>query len=238
MTVRIEQGQKRVRTYLDGLVVADTVKPMLVWEKPYFPTYYFPIGDVRADLLQTGQTHTSAELGAGRVLSVQVGDRRVEGVALRYDSSPLEKVRDLVRFKWSAMDAWFEEDEEVYTHARDPYTRIDILHSSRDVTVEISGLIIAKSVRPRLLFETGLPMRVYLPKTDVRMDVLEPSDTVTHCPYKGQAAHWSARIGDDLVRDVAWGYPTPLPGCEKIAGLLAFYTEKTDITVHDRTHAG
>jgi uncharacterized protein (DUF427 family) len=96
------------------------------------------------------------------------------------------------------VDAWFEEDEEVFTHPRDPHTRVDVLPSSRHVRVEVDGLTIAESASPRLLFETGLPVRYYLPKTHVRMDLLMPTDTVTHCPYKGQAEYWSVRAGDQV----------------------------------------
>jgi uncharacterized protein (DUF427 family) len=129
------------------------------------------------------------------------------------------------------MDAWFEEDEEVFTHARDPYTRVDILASSRHVRVEVGGLTIAETTQPTLLFETGLPTRYYVPKPHVRMDLLTPTETATHCPYKGQAAYWSVRIGDELVPDIAWSYPTPLPESQKIAGLVCFYPDKVDLYV-------
>jgi uncharacterized protein (DUF427 family) len=115
--------------------------------------------------------------------------------AARYGDSPITELRDLVRFDSEAMDAWYEEDEPVYVHPRDPHTRVDILASSRHVRVEIAGVTVADSPRPRLLFETGLPTRYYLPRTDVRMDLLEHSETVTRCPYKGQTEHFAARIG-------------------------------------------
>ena len=107
------------------------------------------------------------------------------------------------------MDAWFEEDEEVFTHARDPYTRIDILPSSRHVRIELDGVTIAESTSPRLLFETGLPARYYLPRPHVRMELLETTATVSHCPYKGQAEWWSVRTGDGVHVDLAWSYPDP-----------------------------
>ena len=136
-----------------------------------------------------------------------------------------------MRLQWDAMEAWFEEDEEVYTHARDPYTRVDILASSRKVRVRVDGVEVADSSNPRLLFETGLPVRYYLPRTHVRMDLLEHSPTVTHCPYKGQAQTWSVHAGDTLHEDLAWSYPAPLPESQKIAGLIAFYNEKVEIEV-------
>jgi uncharacterized protein (DUF427 family) len=127
------------------------------------------------------------------------------------------------------MDAWFEEDEEVFTHPRDPYTRVDILASSRHLRVEVDGTAIAESPSPRLLFETGLPVRFYLPKPHVRMDLLQLGETVTHCPYKGRAQSWSVRVGDRTYENYAWSYPTPLPESQRIAGLIAFYDEKVDL---------
>jgi uncharacterized protein (DUF427 family) len=201
--VRIEPGAKRIRAYLGGKAVADTTQPTLVWEVPYYPTYYFPAADVRTELLQPEA----------------------------FEEGATEELRGLIRLEWDAMDAWFEEDEEVFTHPRDPYTRIDILASSRHVRVEVDGMTIAESGSPRLLFETGLPVRYYLPKTHVRMDLLAPTDSVTHCPYKGQAGYWSVRAGENVPEDLAWSYPAPLPEAQKIAGLVSFYNERVDLYV-------
>jgi uncharacterized protein (DUF427 family) len=137
----------------------------------------------------------------------------------------------MLAFRWSAMDHWFEEDEEVYVHARDPYTRVDILPSSRSVRVEIDGTVIADSDHPTLLFETHLPTRYYFAKTDVRFELLEPGDRVTACPYKGTARYWSVRIGDAVHADIAWAYDHPLPESIRIAGLVAFYNERVDLVV-------
>jgi uncharacterized protein (DUF427 family) len=230
--VRIESSAKRVRAYLGGEVVADTLHPALVWEVPYYPTYYFPVDDVRTDLLvPDGQATHSPSRGDGRLFTIKAGGKEAPGAALRYEDSPMEELRQLVRLEWNAMDAWFEEDEEIFTHGRDPYTRVDILSSSRQVRVEVDGVTVAESASPKLLFETGLPARYYLPKPHVRMDLLIPSTTVSHCPYKGQAEYWSVRSGDGLHTDLAWSYRMPLPESQKIIGLIAFYNEKTDIYV-------
>ena len=230
--IRIEPGAKRVRAYLGGEVVADTTRPMLVWEIPYYPAYYFPVEDVRTDLLEAdGGVAHSPSRGDGRTFAVRAGGKEAPGAALRYEDSPIEDLRDLIRLQWDAMDAWFEEDEEVFTHPRDPYTRLDILPSSRHVRVEVDGVTVAESASPRILFETGLPPRYYLPKTHVRLDLLIPTDTVTHCPYKGQAAYWSVRAGDAVHQDLAWSYRAPLPESQKVGGLIAFYNEKVDLYV-------
>jgi len=231
--VRVETGAKRIRVVFGGSVVADTTRPLLVWEVPYYPTYYVPRADVRGDVLTpTGHTRHSTGLGDGRLFTVRVGTREAAGAALSYEDSPVESVRDAVRFDWPSMDAWFEEDEQVHFHARDPGVRVDILDSSRQVRVEIAGTTIAESTRPKLLFETGLPTRCYLPKTDLRLDLLEPTSTVTHCPYKGSAEYWSARIGDRVYRDVAWSYRNPLPESQKIAGLVSFLGDEVDVYVN------
>jgi uncharacterized protein (DUF427 family) len=182
--IRIERGAKRVRAYLGGELIADTFRPVLVWEVPYYPAYYFPIADVRAELLEPdgGAAQSPSRGDAGTF----TGGKQAPGAALRYEHSPIAELRELIRLDWDAMDAWFEEDEEVFTNPRDPYTRVDILPSSRHVQVEVDGVTVAESTSPRLLFETGLWVRYYLPKTHVRMDLLTPSETVSHCPYKGR----------------------------------------------------
>ena len=229
--VRIEPGGKRVRAFLGGEVVADTTRPVLVWEVPYYPAYYVPLADVRAELRADGGTVHSPSRGDAGTFTVVAGGREAAGAALRYEDSPIEALRDLVRLDWAAMDAWFEEDEEVFTHPRDPYTRVDILPSSRHVRVEAGGVTVAESSSPRLLFETGLPVRYYLPKTHVRLDLLIPSATVSHCPYKGQAEYWSVRAPDGVHDDLAWSYRAPLPESQKVTGLVALYNEKVDIHV-------
>jgi uncharacterized protein (DUF427 family) len=227
--IRVEQGPKRVRAYLGGELVADTKTPFLVWEWPYFPTYYFPAGDVRAELVPAGQTEHSPSRGDGQVYHIKVAGAAADGAALRYPDSPIEALRDLVRLDWNSMSEWFEEDEPVYTHPRDPYSRVDILTSSRHIRVEIDGVTVADSHQPRMLFETGLPARYYLPLTDVRMDLLRSSDTQTHCPYKGTAGYWSVDTGRAVHTDIVWIYRTPLPESQKVAGLACFYNETVDI---------
>jgi len=190
--VHIEDGPIRVRTYLGGELIADTKCLKLVWEVPYYAAYYFPREDVRMELLTpNGHTRHSPSRDDAHNFTVKGGDREVEDAAWHYPGSPVEGLRDLIRFEWDAMDGWFEEDEEVFVHPHDPYTRIDILHRSRHVEVEVNDLKIADTHRPTLLFETRLPTRYYIPKLDVRMDLLSPNDSVTGCAYKGFAEYWS-----------------------------------------------
>lgn len=217
---------------LGGQWVADSVKPLLVWEKPYYPTYYFPASDVNTDLLvETGEVVRSPSRGEATQFVVKVNGS--EGAAYAYLDPKIPELADHYGFIWSTMDHWFEEDEEVYVHARDPYTRVDIMQSSRRVRVEIDGVTVADSTNASFLFETNLPTRYYFPKTDVRLDMLTPTDTATHCPYKGTARYWSADVNGQTYEDIVWAYDYPVPESQKIAGLVSFYNEKVDIYVDE-----
>ena len=229
--VRTEPGHKRVRAYLHGQLVVDTTRPTLVWERPYYPTYYLPLADVRAELVATGAVDSSPSRGEGQVFDVRVPGATAVAAARRYPDSALEALRDLVRLDWDAMTEWLEEDEPVYTHPRDPYTRVDILTSSRRVRVEIDGVTVAESDRPTILFETGLPPRYYLPLSHLRTELLRPSATTSHCPYKGTATYWSVDTGQAVHADAVWTYRAPLPESQKVIGLACFYNERVDIYV-------
>jgi uncharacterized protein (DUF427 family) len=229
--VRVESSQKRVRAYLAGELVVDTTEPLLVWEVPYYPTYYFPAGDVRADLVPTGATDHSPSRGDAEVFDMKVGRASAPAAARRYATSPIDALRDAVRLEWAAMDEWLEEDEPVYVHPRSPYTRVDILASSRPVRVVVDGVTVADSTRPHILFETGLPPRYYLPLSDVRLDLLTPSASQTQCPYKGTASYWSLTVGAEHYDDFVWMYRSPLPESQKITGLACFYNERVDLYV-------
>lgn len=230
--VHVESGSKRVRAVFGGKVIADSVRPLLVWESPYYPTYYLPRSDVDTELIvPSGRVKRSPNRGDGRLADIRLGERVAVDAALEYPDSPIERLRDTVRLEWAAMDAWFEEDEEVFTHPRDPHVRVEILASSRHVRVKLDGVTVADTTSPRLLFETNLPVRYYLPKTDVRLDLLEPSDTITHCPYKGQSEYWSVRTGEQHYPDLAWSYRAPLPESQKIAGMVAFPQERASVYV-------
>src|SRR5438128_3020140 len=223
---------RRVRVMLGGATIADSRAVMLMLEKRRLAIYYFPTKDVRVDLLQAA-SYTSPQTGKGLAsfYSVKVGDRLVEKAAWRYLQPERPDLKDYVAFYWDKMDAWYEEDDEVFVHPRDPYHRVDVLNSSRHVKVVIAGQVVAETQRPRLLFETGIRTRYYIPKVDVRMDLLEPTATVTQCPYKRNATYWSVRVGDQVFPDLVWSYPFPIPECPKIQNLVAFYTERVELYV-------
>jgi uncharacterized protein (DUF427 family) len=230
LRMKVENGARRVRVMLGGRFVADTITPRLVWEVPYYPTYYFPETDVVTELMvETGEVRRSPSRGDAVQYRVEAGGR--VGAAYACPDPKVPELAGHVAFVWDTMDHWFEEDEEVFVHARDPYTRIDIVPSSRPVRVEIDGECVAETTGAVFLFETGLPTRYYLPKTDVRMDMLTPTDLVTRCPYKGTARYWTVQTADETHENVVWGYDAPLPESQKILGMVAFYNEKVDILV-------
>ncbi len=144
-------------------------------------------------------------------------------------------IKDYVSFYWNRVDHWLEEDEEIFVHPRDPFKRVDVCLSHRDVRVMLAGREVARTTNARFLFETNHQVRYYIPESDVRMDLMEASETATSCPYKGDAVYYSARIGDELLEDVAWSYPDPIAECPKVRGLICFFDERVDDILIDGT---
>ena len=230
--VRVEPTAKRVRAFFGEIAIADSTRVQIVSESGRLPVYYFPVDDVRMDLMVPGErTETSPHRGTASYLNIDVGQRRAADAAWRYLDAPagVPDLTGLVAFHWRAMDAWYEEDEEVFTHARDPHHRIDVLRSSRHVEVLLGGAVVASTRNSRMLFETSLPVRYYLPPGDVRLDLLQPSERVSACAYKGQTSrYWSA---GDPRRDVAWSYEHPSDEVAKIAGLISFFNERVEVRI-------
>jgi uncharacterized protein (DUF427 family) len=226
---RVEPSQRWVRAYAGGVAVADSRHATTLTLG--LPVYYFPMREVRMDLLESSDhAKTHPVLGERSFFHLRTGDRLVENVGWRLVAPPpaLAALADHVAFYWDRLDHWYEEDDEVFVHPRDTRHRVDVLHSSRHVRVIVDDEVVADSDRPRLLFETGLPTRYYLPRMDVRMDLLTPSQTVTQCPYKGRTVHFDLDLADRPRRDIAWSYPFPIPECPKIENLIAFYDERVD----------
>ena len=228
----MELAPRRVRAVLGGVVVFDTTRARYLWEWPHYPQYYIPVDDVAPGLLVEGNDEVRFERGPARRMNLRAGEVVRPSAALLYTEEPLA---GLVRFEWDALDAWFEEDEEVFVHPRDPYSRVDALRSTRHVRIELDGVRLAESSSPVLLFETGLPARYYLNRTEVDFDVLEASRTTTACPYKGRTTdYWSVRTPVATYPDLAWSYSFPTAGLAAIAGLVCFYNEKVDIHLDGR----
>ncbi|MBR7827068.1 DUF427 domain-containing protein [Actinospica sp. MGRD01-02] len=232
----VEPVPRRVRARLGGRTVLDTTRALYVWEHVYYPQFYIPLGDVAEGVLVDEGRTEDRSLGTARRHALRVGGVEKSGAARVYgDDAKKPEVRGHVRLQWDALDAWFEEDEEVFVHPRCPYTRVDALRSTRHVRVALGGTTLAESSSPVLLFETGLPTRYYFNRTEVDFMRLVPSETVSQCPYKGvTSGYWSANVDGTVYEDLAWAYDFPTVDLKPIAGLIAFYNEKVDIFVDGR----
>ncbi|MEJ2678615.1 MAG: DUF427 domain-containing protein [Gemmatimonadota bacterium] len=227
---------RRVRVELAGAVIAESDHMMMLHESGHLPVYCFPEGDVRREYLRESDYRTSSDTkGEARYWSVVAGDRVAENAAWSYESPPegASPLAGYVIFDWGAMDAWYEEDEQIHIHPRDPYHRVDVRDTHRHVRVTANGETVADTHRAKILFETGLPPRYYIPPQDVRRGFVVDSDTHTGCPYKGTASYYSLKVGDTVLKDVAWYYPEPLEEAERVAGYLSFYDDKVNVEVDD-----
>ncbi len=232
--LRFEPASRRIRAVLAGTVIADSTDAQLVLEGNGIPVLYFPIEDVRMDLMDSTDRRTYCRhKGEASYWSIHAGEATVTNAAWSYkDPIPqAEEIRGQIAFYWDKLDSWYEEDDEVFAHPRHPFHRVDVLHSSRHIRVTVRGETVAETTRPRLLFETLLPTRYYMPKLDVRMEMLRPSETVTRCPYKGKATYFDVVVGGEVLKDLAWIYESPIPECPRIENLVCFFNEKADIYV-------
>src|SRR3984957_4274840 len=229
----LDPSPKRVRVVVGGETVADSRAAFMLHESGHQPIYYFPAADVRAEFLEPSDRVTHCpKKGDASYWTIRAGDNVVEAAAWYYPEilpGAPEALKGLVAFYFNRMDHWFEEDEEIFVHPRDPYHRVDVVRSDRLVHVALDGVVLAESSRALALFESNLPVRWYLPREDV-VAALEPSDTITRCPYKGRASYYSfAGVVDG--KDLVWYYPEPFPETVRIAGMLCFFNERVDISL-------
>ncbi len=229
--IRFEPCAKRLRVVFGGETIADTTAVRLLHETRHLPVYYFPRDDVRMDLLAATDHHSYCPFkGEASYWTVAAGGKTAENTVWSYEApyDEVADIKDYLAFYWNKMEHWYEEDEEVLVHARDPYVRVDVLDSARPLRVVLGGETVAETRRARILFETGLPPRYYIPREDVRGDLLLPSETETACPYKGRARYHSVKVGDQTFEDIVWTYSDPLPESSRIKDRLCFFNEKVD----------
>ncbi len=229
--LEVEPSPRRVRIRFNGEWVVDSTHVLLMREANHTPVYYFPMDDVRMDLF-TATDHDSycPYKGHASYWTLKQGDRVEENVMWSY-RTPYEEmlvVTDYVAFYWDRMESWWEEDEEIFKHPRDPRKRVDVVASHRPVRVVLGGETVAETTNARFLFETNWPTRYYIPPEDVRMDLLSPSELETRCPYKGIAGYHDATVGGETFANIAWSYADPIPECPKIKGLICFHNENVD----------
>lgn len=229
--VDIEPSPRRVRVTVADRVVADTTHAMLLRESRHTPVYYIPRTDVALDMLTKTEHSTYCPYkGHASYYTITAGNRVEENAIWSYETpyDECDPIREHMAFYWKKVDHWYEEDEEIFVHPRDPHKRVDVVLSHRPVRVVLGGETVAETTNARFLFETGLPTRYYIPAADVRMELLARSQTQTACPYKGEAVYWSAKVGGQLFEDIVWSYPEPIAEQPKIKGLLSFFNEKVD----------
>jgi uncharacterized protein (DUF427 family) len=227
---------KRLRIKVGDIFVADTIEGMVMYESDHLPVYYFPMKDVREEFLMISSTRTESPFkGVATHYSLNTGITLVEDAGWRY-LDPVEgcpPIEGYIAFYWNKMNHWYEEDEEVFVHARDPYRRIDTLPSSRHVEIYMGGERVADTRRATFLFETGLNTRIYMPIADARLDLFRPSRYISRCPYKGIASYYHLEVGGKRHDNVVWYYPDPVHEAGRIKGLVSFYDEFVDKVVID-----
>ncbi|MEV6798301.1 DUF427 domain-containing protein [Micromonospora rifamycinica] len=229
-------SERRVRGSVGDVVVVDSRRPLLVWEPGLpVPFWVFPLADlVGATLRPAAQPPDPGTRAGSSFHDLTVGGLTLPNAAWTYPGDVFSETVCLAWREWfgQGIERWYEEDEEVFVHPRDPFSRVDSLSSSRHVVVRHQGVVLADTRRPVLLFETGLPTRYYVPAADLARELLLPSDHRTRCPYKGVASYWSLRdVPGPAGRSIAWFYPEPLPSVANIAGLTAFYPDRVTILV-------
>jgi uncharacterized protein (DUF427 family) len=237
MAMRTERTEKWVRGYVGATAIVDSHDALLFWE-PARPVsaYAFPRDDVRTDLLRPsagpreGRSHYPPHGPVSEWFDVVADDRVVEHAAWVRDD-PAISDRIVVSWQPGVIDRWLEEDDEVISHPRDPHKRVEALPSSRHVEVSLQGTVLADSHSPVLLFETDLPTRFYLPREDVRLDVLVRTSNRSECPYKGFAREYWSLPGAAGGDNIAWSYGAPFPAVARIIDRIAFYNELVDIVV-------
>jgi uncharacterized protein (DUF427 family) len=228
----MQEFPRRIRATLGGQTVVDTTRATLLHETGLLPQVYVPIEDIRADLIETTDHHTYCPFkGTASYWTVNAGGQHAENAIWSYPEPNAESgwLKGYAGFYWGAMDEWYDEDERVEGHLRDPYHRVDVRRSSRPVRVLVGDIVLAETDRPLLLSETGLPNRFYIPAEDVRQDLLEPSDTHTVCPYKGTASYWSVTADGRKLADAVWSYPQAEGDAVAVSGYLSFLHD--DLTV-------
>ena len=231
---RVTACPRWIRVKFNGKFIADSQRALLLrqYGPNRLPAYYFPFEDVDMDWLEPLADTSSPD--SAWYWNLRVGNQIAERAAWTFDNPSPEHtaLKGYITFDWHKMEGWYEEEEEIFEHAPDPYHRVDVRASSRHIRIAIAGETVAETHRPYLLFETYLPARYYIPWEDVRMNLLEPTSLKTRCPYKGVASYWSVRIGDQLAKNIVWSYPEPIPECPKIKDLLCFFNEKVDVYIN------
>ncbi len=228
----LEPFPRRIRGIAGGETVIDSRAVRMLHEYGRLPILLFPREEVRTELLEASQKESSwPNKGKATWWHLRVGAELREDAAWEWQEPPpgAPPLRGLIGFRWEALDKWLEEDEENVVHARDPYHRVDALETSRHLRISLDGQVLAETSRAKVIFETGLPPRWYVPLEDVNEELLVASETTTGCAYKGFADYWTVRVGERTETDLAWRYREPRHDAAPVAGMVAFFNERIDL---------
>jgi len=234
--LEFEPSPRRIRIKFNGRVIVDSTNVMLMREGGHVPVLYFPMNDVQMDLF--GPTNYSTYCGykgEASYWTVSVGDRTEENVMWSYLNPHYEtrSIKDYVALYWDRVDEWWEEDEQIFGHARDPKKRLDTVPSHRQVKIVLGGEVVSETTNAIFAFEGNHPLRFYIPESDITMALLTPTETTSVCPYKGRASYFSATINGIAYNDIAWSYRETLPECPRIKDLICFFNENVDAVFLD-----
>jgi uncharacterized protein (DUF427 family) len=227
---KYETTDRWIRAVSHGESIADSKRAMLMLESEGELDYYFPLEDVQMALLEkSDRTETSSDRGTRMLWNLRIAGDLIEDAAWTYDANQNRPdFTGHIALNWHAMEHWYEEQEEVFHHPRDPYHRVDFIPSSRHVQVIVDGVQVADTTNSLMVFETTLPTRFYIPEADVEMQYLKSVQTQTHCPYKGDARYFDVLINDEIYKNTAWYYPNPIPESPRLKGTIAFWPEKDE----------
>ncbi len=228
-----EPLRRRMRVRFGGEWIAESEDVVLLHEPGRYPVAYFPLADVREDVLTAeDRTTTHRDLGPTGWYTVRAADEETPRAAWRHTGLPghADVLRDRVAFAWRAMDAFFEEDERIVGHAADPYHRVDIRQTSRHLVVREGDRVVAETRRPVVLYESGFAPRWYVPREDIDLTALTPVDGETFCPYKGLAGYFDIGAG----KRAAWSYPEAWPEVARVSGFVSFEPDVVDVTLDGR----
>ncbi|KAH8124645.1 hypothetical protein FP744_10006429 [Trichoderma asperellum] len=232
---------RRVRVVFNQTTIVDTTRAVWVWEHEWYPQFYIPSSEIKDSTLSDSQSiksEVTAKTAAVVKLTVPakagVPEKTTDRV-LRFDNDPsLGDLAGLVRLEFGAMDTWLEEDVRIIGHPKDPFKRLDFLHSTRPFEVRIDGKTVAKSPYAIHLHETGLKVRYYVPLASIDPSLLRPSTTTSICPYKGIAEYYNIVLDGKEYKDIVWYYNFPIQESIAIAGLISFYNEKVEILLNGK----
>ncbi|KAF2098033.1 DUF427-domain-containing protein [Rhizodiscina lignyota] len=225
---------RRVRATFGGHWIVDTTDAVHVWEHKFYPQLYIPWSALKeGSNVSVAKVEAIEEKGVkvASILEIKAGQKSTKEAIYFEEIKETGKLSGLVKIDFAAIDQWYEEEQPIYVHPKDPTKRIDILHSTRPIEVQVDGHVLAKTDTALHLIEPMLPVRYYLPPTSVDPSILRTSETRTKCPYKGEAEYYDVVIGGKTYKDLIWWYRNPTTESVVIQGAFCFYNEKVDVVL-------